>query len=418
MITVRLKPLLLFSGTSSLLGGILSLETFFVLFLFAGLYKADSRFNWVSVDLTALFAALILAWGFYIFFICGLKVKRNALNLLIIFILFISCAFLSLIYTPGFAYARQKVLYISTLNLLAFTIAALIIASSRARIKRFMMALIVFSIVMFVEVFKNYLQSGGIGFVTAFNTNYLGVGRVLGLGAILWLSIFLFTKKLIWRIFSIGALAFYLFLMFVSGGRGPVVAFISTSLMFLLLGFLPGKTVRYYRFSFRLIGLWILLIIFLLMFISPLSTTTLQRFLVIYEDPSHGYSVAVRLEYYKDAFHYWLASPIWGHGIGSWPILEGEEDTRKYPHNIFLEIAVELGLIGVCLFMGFLFYGLKCLGDLDRVRSDPLKMTTLMLLINMIVNAQFSGDLHDNRVLFALVGLITMTDQANMKRKS
>jgi O-antigen ligase len=121
-----------------------------------------------------------------------------------------------------------------------------------------------------------------------------------------------------------------------------------------------------------------------------------------------GDSAAVRLDFYTAAVHLWATSPVFGHGIGSWPVLAGYGDQRAYPHNILLEIAVELGLVGLVLFVGLLAFALRALGPWHLVRQDPIRVLILMLFASMFINALVSGDLSYNRPLFAVLGLMAV----------
>ena len=50
--------------------------------------------------------------------------------------------------------------------------------------------------------------------------------------------------------------------------------------------------------------------------------------------PGMDESITSRLNYYSIALELFSNNPIWGYGIGSWPILIGVGDIRSYPHNI------------------------------------------------------------------------------------
>jgi len=61
-------------------------------------------------------------------------------------------------------------------------------------------------------------------------------------------------------------------------------------------------------------------------------------------------SVNNRLKLYSDAWQLFKNKPLFGIGTGGFQTGE-----YNYPHNIFLEIAAENGLLGLIIFFGFLF---------------------------------------------------------------
>ena len=54
------------------------------------------------------------------------------------------------------------------------------------------------------------------------------------------------------------------------------------------------------------------------------------------------------------ALQIWLEYPILGIGVGDFSIAAGLGDLSEYPHNIFLEILSETGMVGLVLFVLFL----------------------------------------------------------------
>ena len=66
-------------------------------------------------------------------------------------------------------------------------------------------------------------------------------------------------------------------------------------------------------------------------------------------------SIGSRFSYYIEAINLWRENWFIGLGLGSW---ENYVPGHKYPHNLFLEILAETGLIGFLL-MSFLLLWLK-----------------------------------------------------------
>jgi len=69
------------------------------------------------------------------------------------------------------------------------------------------------------------------------------------------------------------------------------------------------------------------------------------------EDPTGGRDV-----FFMDGIRYFIKSPIWGHGINNYRILNGQDTgIYTYSHNTFIELLVGVGPLGIILFYS-LFY--------------------------------------------------------------
>jgi len=163
---------------------VFSFETLFVLYLFAGRYKGDPRLSWVPVDLTTLFFVLSIVAGIGVLWRRGFKVRHRAFVLVLLALSFVVYVLASLAWTPGQAYAKQKALYISTLALWPLVACAVIIAQDQRRLRRFLALVALFSCWMALEGARVYLSTSGRRLSTLWGGNYMGAGRVLGLGAL------------------------------------------------------------------------------------------------------------------------------------------------------------------------------------------------------------------------------------------
>lgn len=368
----------------------------------------------MPVDLTALFFVSSLVSGIFVLLCNKFTFKKKPAILVGLYLLFIWYVTVSLFWTPGAVYAFQKLFYIATLILWPVLAGALIISQDRRRLNRFLCVLFLFSLFLVIESIIFFTKSGGVGFVTALGGRgaYLGLGRVIGLGTILTFWYLLFGSKF-WKSHSmiIIVLILFLFTLFILGGKAPLIATIIAFFLPLIFAWrLDHKwNLKFKKSGFITMFFFIALgtVIFYL-FKNDLLTKTLGRMLVLLNDDM-GSSAGTRLGFYVNAASLCMEKPVLGYGIGSWPILTEGVDIRGYPHNIILEILVELGLAGLMIFVGFLGYGLKLLGSIRRTRDYPARLLILMLFINTLFNAMVSGDISDNRILFFMIGLMALT---------
>jgi O-antigen ligase len=386
-----------------------SFELLFVLFLFAGLYKADPRLEWVPVDLTALFFVLSIISGLVIVARKGLVFNRKAFILLLLYIAFAGFVLLSYLWTPGKIYSTQKMLYIWTLVLWSLTAPALIISVDPARFKRLGIIYLILSIIVLIEAITQYLVAGG-GFIRVFGSNYLAMGRVIGLAFLVVVAYFIFwTQSKSEKFFALAIAGLYLWLMLIGGGRGPFLAAILSALIpfaFALHVSLGRQTIKLRRYAVPMLIIVIVAILLFSYFVNTGQMTQTYSRLLVLTQTGMGDSAGARLQHYGNAIEYWKHAPVLGYGIGSWPVINGGVDMRGYPHNIILEILVELGILGVFIFMLFIFYAFSMLAPLKSVGDHPIRILLIMLTVYMLFNSMVSGDISDNRLLFVCIGLM------------
>jgi O-antigen ligase len=104
---------------------------------------------------------------------------------------------------------------------------------------------------------------------------------------------------------------------------------------------------------------------------------------------------AGRDELFRSALQLGRSAPLVGGGLAAFPALE----LGVYPHNIFLEVFAEAGVVGLLLlFVVFLF------GSIELWRMGPqLGGAAMAALTLALVASQFSGDFYDSRGVFAFL---------------
>lgn len=124
---------------------------------------------------------------------------------------------------------------------------------------------------------------------------------------------------------------------------------------------------------------------------------------------SHGKetsgSAGKRLEFYRSALREIPQHPILGLGLSGWSTYYYGKDERAYPHDLFLEVAVEQGVIGLLAlgtFLVVLFVGVR---DLRRLSGDYF-IVLFSALVLTITAAAFSGNLDDDRILWLWSGML------------
>jgi O-antigen ligase len=164
-------------------------------------------------------------------------------------------------------------------------------------------------------------------------------------------------------------------LLMASGSRGPALALV-VGYMFFYIKTHPKNLKIIYPILFILFSLTL-----------PYIITKMLDFNI--------YSVYQRLDLYELSLKYIISNP-WGYGIGSFGMLAAGEDIRSYPHNIFLEIFIEMGIFGFLIFTTLIIYGFK---------SYERYNLFFYLFLIAFINAQVTGDIPGNSYMFVYLFL-------------
>lgn len=398
-------------------------EISFLLFIIGGAYKADERLSFITryVDPTLLFLFICYLSLFCILIKRKFTVKKIPRTLLIPYAVIIMFAIISLSYTPAPMYGLDKLLrliFITTSSLLL----PFYLFEGYNSIKNFFIALTLFSILMIFDILSGGLKPGEFGFTSAFGSNYLAVGRIIG-PAFIFVSIYYFNKaNFVQKLLLIPILILQIFGLFISGGRGPVIAVILSLLItFIVIFLLNFKNIlckksisknfaRFYSFSSIILTIGV----FIILFFYEYFTTFFERITLLHE--MAGASAEGRILRYKTALSYLSQFPITitGLGLGGFSIkYAGFDDKRgDYPHNIFLEIGSELGFFSLLSFIILLFLTTKKIIKKIEVSNNKLpeifflNVAIFCLFLNSLINSSISGDINDNRLLFFFISLI------------
>jgi len=137
---------------------------------------------------------------------------------------------------------------------------------------------------------------------------------------------------------------------------------------------------------------------------------TIQRFETRFiEDTYRNHYMSAREQLFAKAAEMVAEKPIFGHGLAGWGNTEGQ----PYPHNLFLEVCVEGGAVGLMFLCVFLWL---CLSKVcNRHRDGKVLWRFVALAAIMFASAQFSGDIFDSRLFFAAAMFSTMAVQPTAK---
>ncbi len=390
------------------------MELIFALFYLSGPLKSVFDFYQINfpVDFTIITAVFLL-------FSLVIKYRNEKISLVhervnlyafVFLILFYLWMAVSLIYTPSEHYAYVKTMNFAP-NLIAFLFPML---SKNFRIDRFtriitvaVSGLSVFFIFLFIRYYVPGVKSelydsiGGL---------YLVCATLLGINTlILACSNHRIFKNLYVNIFFI---LFSISLMFVLGARGPLIFVILILIVFYawqLIKFIFRGVIKkdMYKVFLAFFGFFVVASVVFMVFdneIIYLVKRALMRLNLLVPAKSGGNmgnSVNIRVNQFDLSVQLIFSNLndfFFGHGIGSFGLLEKGYDHRSYPHNIFLEILVELGFVGFIIFVLFLI-------QVFRKNGKGIKYVSMFVLFYLILNSMKSSSFIDIRAYFAVFGM-------------
>jgi hypothetical protein len=313
-------------------------------------------------------------------------------------------------------YATRKALYFPTLSGWAVFAACFIVAQSEVRVKRFFACLTLFAMFITVAAYGALRSSFASGnfrvLIRALGSHNGTLGVMVGTGVIMLLLYNLYYVKKPWlRLTLWGVILGIMAMLLFMGSRTSFAFPIIGSLLPLYLN------IRWPRTPGRLLGLMASAVLVIVLLIGlwekvvtlvPGGPTTLRRFQTLQERGVESEGRFRNLEYAQNIIQdSSIPVLLFGHGVGSWPLLIGEPDQQLYPHNISAELMIELGFVGLALFWIMGLISVRNLGPLRDIRNDPVRVFLLTAFLTQFVIAHVSGDLHENRGLFVMMGLMT-----------
>lgn len=398
---------------------ILKGEVFFALFLVAGAFKEGFTLPKYVPDLTLLFMSLSML----------VVVKRllkspyitkNVIQSLLFFLPLPLLMAFSLFYTDSTIYAFEKLSRFLIITSWAY-IGGILLLKNKKSLKLFLNTLLFVSVMMGIQSLFIYADNRT-GFVSVFGSNYLALGRMCAIGIFIAVTLYVMDKT---NSFKQKALFFIIacllmFSLLLTGSRMPLLSLILTLFMIMPLYFLRIKQGNIFvKKSIVTFVSEIMVGIFLIIYgaISGLFSTTVNRFLML--TTGGGDSALSRIERYGTALKMWSENFILGGGVGSFSVFYTGVDKSDYAHNIFLEIGSEMGIVGIFSFIFILLFSLYKISRTMKHKDISKNLVYCILLITfyLFLNANVSGDLNDNRMLFTFLGITMISSQYIEKKE-
>lgn len=323
----------------------IKLITYFI-FLYSGLVK------WIPfpIDFTLLFGLLTLIFIIYDFYTGEIRLYNiNVGYLYLLFYIFSISYMLTYFYSESKVYSLIKVRGF-LLNIIAFTfpITSIKIQDCNKIIRVLtvfaLLVLIFLSFLLYNDLFNLVKMSDE----DQLNLFFATLPTYLDFGAFIAISFILLINNN--SIFSIIFKLIIFYFLIILGGRGPLLTLIFIIFINFLFKNRKLLSVGYFKYSLFLVVGVALYIYFDLTFID------FER-LNVFKNYGDDDSVSERFVFIQRCLEGFMDKPILGNGIGSTGVLISGQDIVLYPHNLFVEVLSEFGLIGFFLYLSiFLFF--------------------------------------------------------------
>ena len=201
------------------------------------------------------------------------------------------------------------------------------------------------------------------------------------------------------KFFTLGLIPFGLYAAALTGSRSGLLSFI---VLIIGIAWVQKKSIKTI-FAMAVIFLPVFLIVGTM--ISPKMVTRYQS---IYDSQAEGHgSVTGRIKGVKRGLILGLHRPIVGHGLNTsieatYHFGSGRKNILQPPHNLYIEIMIELGIVGLILFMLYVFAMWKCLREAKASLDENLEENRQLIDLMTGIQAWMIMDLFYSLSCFGL----------------
>jgi O-antigen ligase len=377
-------------------------ELALALYVVIGDLKGDERVaSILPADLTLVLGAIILV-GVTLNLCRGKRVVRMPPSFLW-YVALIAQMAASLAYTPVFEAGLEKLGRFLTVTGIVIVAPFFILTTPQA-LKRFFAG---FAIIAFVICGYSLTQLGGSERLVTPSSNTIGLGHVAcSLILLLWFivipGISFFKRMLVYPLLAVPVMA-----LIGSGSRGAAIA----------LGAAIGMSLFLYRQFVVDLACLVTLSFAAISFIN-IPEASFEYLGTLANSSSVDSLLSFRAELLGYGWQLLQRHPLIGVGIQGFRYHSLNAGLYNWPHNIFLEIACELGIPGlliVCIIFG------SAIRESSRQMRDDLSpyltfsYVTAALLLVGIVNSLNTGDINSDRSTWLFISLVFVAGSLRMR---
>lgn len=373
------------------------------LYLEVGLFKSEAVVSSLPIDAT-------LALGLLVALVCGIRLLTGRVRAvpfgfaLTIAVVSLSLA-ASLAWTPAGAYGSGKVTTFLTVTMLAIG-APFFFFERWEDLRRFFTWTVVIAVPVAILALTHPAPESG----RLAGDNTIGTSRLLCVAALILVLGALGHSR--WRLPSVALAASFIAVSAAVGSRGPILSF-ALALAVTLTAWLlrtPRKVLPVLAVAAASVAV--------VPFVS-LPARSSERISEAARDPLAAFREDDRSFLVKQAVHLIDQNPIRGGGVGAFSTVN---PAAKWPHNMFLELWAELGIVAlvvVAVAAGAALVGLFRLAWLApqyAIRQDLVYILLAVFTFNLMA-VQVSGNINDNRDFWGILAIASLVVAGGLDRE-
>lgn len=374
-------------------------QYFFLIIVFLFVYSGLLKWINFGIDPTLFFGFLTLCFSPFFFSKNILKGGNGFRQAIVLFCILHVFFILTSIYAESEKYFIIKLSKIS-LNLIIFFIPLLTFKKIEHQkiifriAKYFCVAFLAFLAFQLYDnfLFKiKYIEEGD----ESIYPDYMSVSYLLGISILILRT----ERSHLNNLLILSCLIFMILL----AAKGPLLFLFG---IYILLDFSNLKINRI--FSFKIFSRLLVIVLFVALSIyTPLFDSLFSRIFLFSGNLSDDESSMGRLLLFQKAFEIFLSNPFFGIGVGSFGQVLYGIDNRISPHNIFLEILVEAGIIGFLLFNIFLLSFAVAIRKYSKMYfNDKFFESLKLIVIYLFCSTLVASYLEDLRITYFWLGVL------------
>jgi O-antigen ligase len=364
------------------------------LYLEVGLFKEEAVIKALPVDAT-------LALGLLVALACAVRMVTGRVRAVpYVFALTVAVVGLSLAaslaWTSASGYGHQKVTTFLTVTMLAIG-APFFLFERWEDLRRFFTWTVVVAVPVALLALSHPSRDTG----RLAGDNTIGTSRLLCIGALILLIGAMGRSR--WRLPAAALAAGFIAVAAAVGSRGPILSF-GLALAVTLTAWLV-RTPRKVAPVLAIVAASIAVVPFV-----SLPATSSERLSEAAHDPVAAFRQDDRYYLVRQAFQLIDSHPVRGAGVGAFSTVN---PTAKWPHNLFLELWAELGLVALVVAAAAIVATLVGLFRLawrlpGQSREQELVYILLAVFVFNLLAVQVSGNINDNRDFWGMLAIASL----------
>lgn len=370
----------------------------FAAYVYIPFYKGGIQ-PYVPIDITIILAVACI--GLVLLHMRTL-LAHGAARVVVLWTAFLATLILGTTYSVNHEAPAQLAIYIALVYLPCLF--AIVVARSSVYRRQFLAATMVLSAVLVLNGIVLLGTLSAFGRLEVAGSTTISTAR----SALLLPMVipFLWTRLRGWmKPVVLGLLPAALVVALATGSRGPLVAFLAAAVIVQLIG--RKRVVETMILTPTLVvgGLLALQLEVVRQALPPVALARITSLIdAVLGTGELDTSSQARVWLMDLAGEMFATRPISGHGVASFEVFSRQIpgiDHLTYPHNLVVQIAAELGLVGLTVFGILVLVSLRALWFVPRTSQGHLAV--LALAAYAMINALFSNSVLDNRWAWAML---------------